>query len=531
MVLIVVLVVIALLSLAALTFAELMLAERQAADLAVRQSQARAAAESGIEMARLFLIQDSQSQLAAGGCYDNPALFRAVVVNPEEFGSGEGVAYDAGAARHRSRFTLVAPGMQEGNFAGVRFGLEDESTRLNLNALVLADKALPGENAARQVLMGLPGMTEDVADAILDYMDPDDEPREFGAEADVYAMLDPPCAPKNGPLDSIEELLQVPGVTPTLLYGLDVNHNGLIDPGELDQGLSTELALSDGSMDRGWAAYLTLYSLEANVRPDGQPRIDVNQGDLQKLYDEVKEAVGDAGEEWATYIVAYRQFGPVAPGTKLPPNAPHVRSVAIDFEQKADPTKGKVSTILDLIGSPVQVTVKNQKQPSVVVLEPAFPADPVSMALYLPRMMDYLTANQAPVIPGRININQASRIVLSGVLTLVPDVAPETLDQILSQRDQNPGQADPSRRYETWLLAEGIVTLEQMKKLIPFITGGGSVYRVQSVGYFDEAGAHARIEAVLNATTRPPSVVFWRDMSHLGRGYSLETLGVGLLGE
>ena len=66
MVLIVVLVVIALLSLAALTFAELMLAERQAADLAVRQAQARAAAESGIEMARLFLAQAPQAQLEAG---------------------------------------------------------------------------------------------------------------------------------------------------------------------------------------------------------------------------------------------------------------------------------------------------------------------------------------------------------------------------------------------------------------------------------------------------------------------------------
>jgi len=530
MVLIVVLVVIALLSLAALTFAELMLAERQAADLSVRQAQARAAAESGIEMARIFLAQDPQSQLDAGACYDNPALFRAVVVNPEQLGGGEGQAYAAGAARHRSRFTLIAPGMQEGSFAGVRFGLEDESARLNLNALMFVDQGAAGitPNAARQILMGLPMMTEDTADAILDFMDEDEEPREFGAEADIYSMLDPPCAPKNGPLDSIEELLVVPGVTPALLFGLDVNHDGVIDPGEFEQGLPPEVDPGDGSMDYGWAAYLTLCSLEANVRPDGQPRIYVMQEDLQKLYDELVEALGDeVGKEWGTYIVAYRQFGPMAPNAKPQPNTPRVRTVAIDFEQKANP-KVIVSTILDLIGSQVQVTSQDKnKKPSSVVLETPFPKEPLLMAGYLTKMADYLTANSAPVIPGRININQASRIVLSGV----PGMTPEILDQILSERVPNPAQADPSRRYETWLLAEGIVTLEQMKKMIPFITGGGSVYRVQSVGYFDEAGGHARVEAVLNATTRPPSVVFWRDMSHLGRGYSLETLGVGLLGE
>ena len=37
--------------------------------------------------------------------------------------------------------------------------------------------------------MGLPGMTEDVADAILDWLDTDDEPRELGAEIEYYSGL------------------------------------------------------------------------------------------------------------------------------------------------------------------------------------------------------------------------------------------------------------------------------------------------------------------------------------------------------
>ncbi len=38
--------------------------------------------------------------------------------------------------------------------------------------------------------------------------------------------LDPPYAPRNGPMETIEELLLVRGVTPELLFGVDANHNG-----------------------------------------------------------------------------------------------------------------------------------------------------------------------------------------------------------------------------------------------------------------------------------------------------------------
>jgi len=35
---------------------------------------------------------------------------------------------------------------------------------------------------------------------------------------------------------------------------------------------------------------------------------------------------------------------------------------------------------------------------------------------------------------------------------------------------------------------------------------------------------------VIDATTKPPRIVFWRDLTHLGRGYPLETLGVEAVG-
>ena len=50
---------------------------------------------------------------------------------------------------------------------------------------------------------GVPGMTEELADGILDFIDADDEPRELGAESEYYAGQGRQA--KNGPLDTIED--------------------------------------------------------------------------------------------------------------------------------------------------------------------------------------------------------------------------------------------------------------------------------------------------------------------------------------
>jgi hypothetical protein len=61
---------------------------------------------------------------------------------------------------------------------------------------------------------------------------------------------------------------------------------------------------------------------------------------------------------------------------------------------------------------------------------------------------------------------------------------------------------------------------------VPFICGGGSVYRAQVVGYYESEGPASRIEVVIDGTEVRPRVVFWRDLSNLGRGYPPGTLGL-----
>jgi general secretion pathway protein K len=89
-----------------------------------------------------------------------------------------------------------------------------EAGKVNINSV--SDATL------RKIItqMGLEGEERDViTDSILDWRDADDFYRLNGAENDYYQSLKEPYRCKNGPLDSIEELLLVRGVTPDLFYG------------------------------------------------------------------------------------------------------------------------------------------------------------------------------------------------------------------------------------------------------------------------------------------------------------------------
>lgn len=95
-----------------------------------------------------------------------------------------------------------------------RVRLMDEGGKINLNR---AD-----ENTLRSVFTNL-GIEEPVrstlVDSILDWIDPDDLHRVNGAENDYYQSLSPPYSAKNGPFDTVEELLWVKGMTTELFFG------------------------------------------------------------------------------------------------------------------------------------------------------------------------------------------------------------------------------------------------------------------------------------------------------------------------
>ena len=58
-----------------------------------------------------------------------------------------------------------------------------------------------------------------ISDSILDWIDTDKNHRLNGAEDDYYRTQNPPYYAKNGPIETIDELLKIRGMTEEILYG------------------------------------------------------------------------------------------------------------------------------------------------------------------------------------------------------------------------------------------------------------------------------------------------------------------------
>ena len=58
-----------------------------------------------------------------------------------------------------------------------------------------------------------------ISDSILDWIDTDKNHRLNGAEDDYYRKQNPPYYAKNGPIETIDELLKIRGMTEEILYG------------------------------------------------------------------------------------------------------------------------------------------------------------------------------------------------------------------------------------------------------------------------------------------------------------------------
>lgn len=110
----------------------------------------------------------------------------------------------------------------------VHYTITDENGKLNINTATrdILTKAL----AANGIPLG--SSRDTIVDSVLDWIDTDDRHRLNGAESNYYEGLSPAYSAKNGPLDSVEELLKIKGVTPELFYGSEGYDSGV--PNGLD---------------------------------------------------------------------------------------------------------------------------------------------------------------------------------------------------------------------------------------------------------------------------------------------------------
>jgi DNA uptake protein ComE-like DNA-binding protein len=173
--------------------------------------------------------------------------------------------------------TLGTGGAEEFTVGTERFRVEviDASSRIDLN------------RADRTTLLRLPGIDDTTVDAILAWRGPAGAAGTTTDAGSDYETLPTPYRLKAAPFDSVEELLLVEGVTPSLLYGPQ------------DGSMSLEQA--------PWADLLFVDTASPNVDADGNVRTDLNNvalGDLLAL------TGNTLPRDQAQAIIQYRQRTP-----------------------------------------------------------------------------------------------------------------------------------------------------------------------------------------------------------------------------
>jgi type II secretory pathway component PulK len=149
------------------------------------------------------------------------------------------------------------------------FGITDEAGKLNLNN---ATATTPLQ------FINLPGMTSDIVTAIDDWITPGG-----GSTADYYQSLQEPYNSKGGKFESVPELMLMKEMTPQILYGNDLNHDGVIDENEKAlAGVGAQF--NTGTTDtRGLFNYVTCFSLLPAAPAGGTAPTSVSSAAFENL--------------------------------------------------------------------------------------------------------------------------------------------------------------------------------------------------------------------------------------------------------
>jgi general secretion pathway protein K len=174
----------------------------------------------------------------------------------------------------------------EGRF---KVAIEDEAAKIPLNKLVTGDKDNKKVDlvvrAQLERLFSVLELDPQLIDPIIDWLDPDNNPEPFGAEDAYYQSLPAPYHCKNGPLDALEEMLLIKGMTKEILYGT-----------EEKKGLIHFLTLySDGKININTASVEVLQSLSDKIDSvTAQAIVDYRQKNpFQEIkYDDIKSLPG-----------------------------------------------------------------------------------------------------------------------------------------------------------------------------------------------------------------------------------------------
>jgi len=317
------------------------------------------------------------------------------------------------------------------------FGIRDESSRININT------------ATDDVLLKLPGMNAELSASIADWRDADSDISPGGAENEYYLLLADPYYCKNAGFEAVEELLLVKGMSADLLFGEDANRNGVLDSNENDASDADPPDNRDGHLDRGLFDYLTIYSREPNLSSSGQPRVDVNDTNMQALSGVLRSAI--TNDRYFQVMDRVRSGRPY-------------RNI-FDFYFKTGLTSAEFAQVAD-----------------------------------------QLTTSRDRTLAGRVNVNTAPR----QVLLCLPGLEESDVDALIAHR-----QASASDLTGIAWVAD-VLPREKAEAMGDTITDRSYQFSADIVAASGNGRAFRRYRAVVDATTSPPRVLCWKDLTHLG---------------
>lgn len=398
----------------ALMFGHSMLMNYRGVDNETAGRQADAAIEGAIRYAQTLLTES-----------ETPGAL-------PELTSYEGEAVQLGEAT----FWFIGRSDDSADGTTREFALLDEASRINVNT------------ADRATLMGLPRMTDDIEAAIDEYR----TPISGGvATTDV----------KGAPLESVDELALVPGMTKLILYGEDTNGNGVLDANEDDGSASPPEDNADGKLDPGLTEYLTVFTKESDKQDDNtSPRLDVGQLGSGGAMDEVRTMIKRVlGENSTSPNLAQRPYASV-----------------LDF----------------LAGSGIQPALSEDDcdkiAPNLVASDPGNPGQ--------------------PLVTGLVNVNTASEAVLTALLDA------DTAANLIAARAM---RTLPSTGL-TWAAAQ--IPPQYLATTARFLTGQSSQVSVDVAAVGRHGRGYRRTRVVFDISGlregKIPKVIYRRDLAPLG---------------
>jgi DNA uptake protein ComE-like DNA-binding protein len=588
------------------------------------QVQARLAALSGVEFAAAFLEQplairntllngtnpekifsrsiEEEATRLNSQTDDESSWQFAILGRKQSFGSNDTASVSGDGPNDLS----------QGSIKNWKWGFESEGGKLHIPTLLKWNQVRPG--IARTILLQLPDADEESVDAWL---------AQFGVRTVAAVAQDILAQASSSGLQSPTQRKQRTEAADRLRlrwFGGDLDQNYQIDPWEdallgkllvdptgslnanpmlrdlsklnstpANNSNATGENLTDATSEQSgnaWKGYLSWVQGERNEKPDGKPKIALNQPDLRKLHQELSQALS-VGQ--ANFIVAMRQYGPgignrartgsnapnsnrsaLAPNSRLPIDgsgrprsqsgqSPSTRAssskASVTAEQWTpnwqDPPRYQLTSVLEVIdvnldASPIggaarsASTSQSANSPSSSaggsgtqgnaasqgnsITSPWASGTP-EFRSSIRKLLDETTLQPQPIIEGRIDFTTAPAIVLAAV----PGIDPALAQKIIQTR-QEAALRGPEESIESiaWLMEKGLVDARKLVELEPFLTTRSDVFSLQSVGFRDEKSPVFRCTVVIDARQIPAQVRDVQVWHPWDRGFSAESLQPGV---